>query len=264
MELNGKVAFITGGGGGIGGGIAQACAEQNMKLVIADIDLTRAQEQAHEFGDRAIALALDVTSLDSWTKAKQVAYERFGQVDVLVNNAGISQARAPIDEVPPETFAAVMAINVQGVFNGLATFVGDMRARRSGHIVNVSSMNGLIAFGTFAAYSASKFAVTGMSEALRDELAPFDVGVSILFPGLTRSRMSLGDAGQGFISRETMEAGMMEPIWLGRAVTKAMIENNLYIISHPEHREVLATRFQKILDAFGEPAQPGYKGRWSK
>src|SRR5512139_2689241 len=142
MKLDGKVAFVSGGGGGIGGGIAQALAEKGMKLVLADIDLAHAREQAAEFGDNAIAVALDVTSLESWAAAKAAAYGRFGQVDVLCNNAGISQPRAPLDAIPPETFAHVMAINVTGVYNGIVTFAGDMRQRRSGHIVNTSSMNG--------------------------------------------------------------------------------------------------------------------------
>ncbi len=263
MELNGKVAFITGGGGGIGGGIAQAFAEKNMRLVLADIDYERAQEQAGQFADRAMAVQLDVTSLDSWSAAKAAAYARFGQVDVLVNNAGISQPRESVDKVPPESFETIMAINVAGVYNGLVTFADAMRQRRSGHIVNVSSMNGLLAHGTFGVYSASKFAVTGMSEALQQELAPFDVGVSILFPGLTRSFMSLGDADAGFIPREVIESRMMEPVWLGRAVVKAIMENNLYIISHPDHRAQVDERFRKILAAFGEPAQPGYSGKTS-
>ena len=263
MELNGKVAFITGGGGGIGGGIAQAFAEKNMQLLLADINLARAQEQAEQFGDSAMAVQLDVTSLESWAVAKAAAYVRFGKVDVLVNNAGISQPRESVDKVPAENFASIMAINVSGVYNGLVTFVDDMRQRRSGHIVNVSSMNGLLAHGTFGVYSASKFAVTGMSEALQQELAPFDVGVSILFPGLTRSHMSLGDADAGFIPREVIESRMMEPIWLGRAVAKAIVENNLYIISHTDHRAVVEERFQKILAAFKEPAQPGYLGKTS-
>ena len=260
MNLEGKTALITGGGGGIGGGLAQAFAEKGMRLVLADIDMAHAREQAAQFGDDAIAVALDVTSLESWAAAKAVARERFGQVDVLCNNAGVSQPRAPLDQVPPDVFARVMAINVTGVYNGLVTFAGDMRERRSGHIVNTSSMNGLIPFGTFAAYSGSKFAVTAMSEALRDELAPFGVGVSILFPGLTRSRMSLGDADAGFIPREVIEAGMMEPVWLGRAVVRAIEENNLYIVSHPEHRAHVEQRLRNVLAAFGEPAQPGYRG----
>jgi len=261
MKLEGKVAFITGGGGGIGGGMAQAFAEIGMKLVLADIDFALAQEQAARFADSAIPVALDVTSLDSWAVARRAAYDRFGAVDVLCNNAGISQPRKPLDQIPADIFGRVMAINVTGVYNGVATFAGDMRERGSGHIVNTSSVNGLIAFRTFAAYSASKFAVTGMSEALRDELAPFGVGVSILFPGLTRSRMSLGDAAAGFIPRETLESGMMEPIWLGRAVVRAIEANSLYVITHPEHRPMIEERFRNILAAFGEPAQPGYRPR---
>lgn len=257
MKLDGKVAFITGGGGGIGGGIAQALAEKGMKLVLADIVLEHAEQQAAEFGDRAIAVPIDVTSLDSWAAAKAAAYQRFGQVDVLCNNAGISQPRQPVDQIPPTTFARVMAINVTGVYNGIVTFADDLRRRRSGHIVNTSSMNGLIAFGTFGAYSASKFAVTALSEALRDELAPFDVGVSILFPGLTRSKMSLGDIESGDIPPQVAAQGLMEPIWLGRAVARAVEENQLYIISHPMYRPALEQRFRNILDAHGKPADAG-------
>jgi len=260
MKLDGKVAFITGGGGGIGGGIAEAFAEKGMRLVLADINLADAQREAAKFGDNAIAVQLDVTSLDSWAAAKAVACKRFGQVDVLCNNAGISQPREPLDQIPPETFARVMAINVTGVYNGIVTFTDDMRKRGSGHIVNTSSMNGLIAFGTFGAYSASKFAVTAMSEALRDELAPFGVGVSILFPGLTRSKMSLGDLESGDITAEIAAQGMMEPVWLGRAVAKAIENNQLYIISHPGYRAFLEQRYRNVLDAHGEPAQPGYIG----
>lgn len=258
MKLEGKVAFITGGGGGIGGGIAEAFAEKGMKLVLADIDLAHAQAQAQAFGDDAIAVELDVTSLASWAPAREAACKRFGSIDVLCNNAGVSMARMPLHEVTPDTFARVMAINVTGVYNGVVTFADDMRTRRSGHIVNTSSMNGLLAHATFAAYSASKFAVTGMSEALRDELAPFGVGVSVLFPGLTRSRMSLADIDAGHIPREVLEARMMEPIWLGRAVVRAIEEDQLYIISHPGYRPVVEERFRNVLAAFGEPAQPGY------
>jgi short-subunit dehydrogenase len=147
-----------------------------------------------------------------------------------------------------------MAINVTGVFNGIKTFAPQMIARGSGHIVNTSSMNGLSPFGSFAAYSASKFAVLGLSDALRDELAPAGVGVSTLFPGLTRSRMAEADVG-GAGSR----ANMMDPLWLGRAVVRAVENDEPYIITHPEYRDSLAARHERIMAAFGEPAQPGYR-----
>jgi NAD(P)-dependent dehydrogenase (short-subunit alcohol dehydrogenase family) len=262
MQLAGKVAFISGGGGGIGVGMAEAFLEKGMSVVLADIDVEHAQQAAVPFGDRAIALALDVTSPRGWNTARDAAIARFGPVDVLCNNAGISTPRMPLDEFSPEAFARVMAINLMGVHNGVAAFASGMRARRVGHIVNTSSMNGLIPFGTFGAYSASKFAVLGLSDALRQELAPHDVGVSTLFPGLTRSRMSLDPvvgADKGDIDRVALEANMMDPVWLGRAVVKAIEKNQPYIITHPEYKPQLEARCRDILDAFGEPAQPGYK-----
>lgn len=262
MQLQGKTAFITGGGGGIGGGIAEAFVEKGMRVVLADVDVAFAEEQAARLGANAMAVALDVTSLDGWTRARAAAEARFGQIDVLCNNAGVSTPRMPLDQFPPEEFARVMAINVTGVFNGIACFAEGMRARNQGHIVNTSSMNGLLPFGTFAAYSASKFAVLAMSDALRQELALHGVGVSTLFPGLTRSRMSLdtkAGADIGQLARAQLEANMMQPIWLGRAVARAIEANEPYIITHPDYKASLEARFSAILGAFAEPAQPGYK-----
>lgn len=261
MLIKGTTALITGGGGGIGGGMAEAFVEHGMNVVLADIDLSHAQEQASQLGAAALAVPLDVVSLASWAEARRAAIERFGRVDVLCNNAGISSVPAPIDQFPPHEFERLMAINVAGVFNGIATFVPEMRARRSGHIVNTSSLNGLIPYATLAAYSASKFAVLGLSDALRDELKPHGVGVSTLMPGLTRSRMSLNPksgAHAAHKSSEELEARMMQPIWLGRAVVKAIESNQPYIITHPGHKAMLEQRFRAFLDACGEPAQPGY------
>jgi len=262
MQLEGKIAFISGGGGGIGGGMAQAFVERGMHVVLADIEIGYAREQAATLGERAMPLHLDVTRLDSWAAARNAALGRFGRVDILCNNAGISAARMPLHQFPPEEFARIMAINVTGVYHGIVTFAGDMRERGHGHIVNTSSVNGLIPFGTFAAYSASKFAVLGLSDALRQELAPHGVGVSTLFPGLTRSRMSLDDrvgANAGGLARAALEANMMQPVWLGRAVARAIEGNEPYIVTHPDYRSTAEVRFQAILDAFREPAQPGYR-----
>lgn len=265
MELAGKTIFVTGGGGGIGGGIAQAFAERGAAIVLADIDLAFAEEEAAKLpaGSAVELVQLDVRSLDSWHAAREAAERRFGAIDVLCNNAGISSGFKPLLEVSPEEFDRVMAINVTGVYNGIATFAPTMVARGSGHIVNTSSMNGLVPFGSFAAYSASKFAVLGLSDALRAELAPAGVGVSTLFPGLTRSRMSesdtAGPAGGDPERLAAIRANMMDPVWLGRAVVRAVEENHPYIVTHPEYRDGLATRHAQILAAFGEPAQPGYR-----
>lgn len=257
-DLSGKVGFVTGGGGGIGGGIAEAFVEKGMRVVIADINEEYAEEEAAKIGDAAIALKIDVTSLDSWAEAKAKAFAAFGQVDVLCNNAGIAHALANLEDISPDEFARIMAINVTGVYNGIRTFVLDLRARGAGHVVNVSSMNGLTPFARFGAYSASKFAVLGMSDALRDELAPAGIGVSTLFPGLTRSRMSLSPDSPSAADKARQEAMMMEPIWLGRAVVRAIENDEPYIISHPMYRPMFEARCQNLLDAFREPAQPGF------
>jgi NAD(P)-dependent dehydrogenase (short-subunit alcohol dehydrogenase family) len=260
-SLQGKTAFITGGGGGIGGGIAQACVEQGMRVVLADIDLGHARAAAAEIGEVALAVRIDVTTLDSWAEARAEAEAWCGPIDVLCNNAGISTPRGPLEEVPPELFARVMAINVTGVQNGIVTFVPAMKARRAGHVVNTSSMNGLTPFGTFGAYSASKFAVLGLSDALRDELAPFGVGVSTLFPGLTRSRMSTDLKDGPAKDSEQLEAllpRMMDPVWSGRAVVKAILANEPYVVTHPDYRPILEARHAALIAAFGESAQPGY------
>lgn len=265
MDIQGKTVFISGGGGGIGGGIAVAFAERGARIVLADLNVDHAKEEASRLPEGTLVTAtyLDVTKAESWTAARAHAENTFGPVDIFCNNAGISLGFRPLVETSDEQFEQVMAVNVNGVYLGIKAFAPGMVERKSGFIVNTSSMNGLNPFASFAAYSASKFAVLGLSDALRDELAPHGIGVSTLFPGLTRSRMSESMSGGPIALDEAkaaaIRANMMDPVWLGRAVVRAVEENNPYIITHPEYREDTEKRFDRILSAFGEPAQPGYK-----
>lgn len=257
MELQGKTAFVTGGGGGIGGGMAEALAEAGMNVIVADIDLADAEAQAGKIGAAAVAITMDVTSLESWAAAREAALAKFGQVDVLCNNAGISVPWEPLVDVPPETFERVMRINVFGVYNGVKTFAPDMIARGYGHICNTSSMNGLLPMANMAPYSATKFAVTGLTEALRDELGPQGIGVSAIYPGLTRSKMSLASKDQK-AAAGMKSMNMMEPVWLGRAVVAAIRNGTPHIISHPAHKDVVEQRHAALMACFGEPAEPGF------
>jgi NAD(P)-dependent dehydrogenase (short-subunit alcohol dehydrogenase family) len=260
MDVADRVVLVTGGGGGIGAGIAEAFAEKGAKVAVTDINLAYARTEADRIGRGVIALAQDVTSPESWAEVKAAVEARLGSVDVLCNNAGIALPFQPMEAVSLDSFDRVMAVNVRGVFLGCTTFMPEMKARGSGHIVNTSSVNGQLPYQTFAVYSASKFAVAALSEAIRDELAPFGVGVSILYPGLTRSRMSEGQVpGLSEEARQALSARMMEPIWLGRAVVRAVEENALHIISHPDHLPHLKARMEALYAAFGEPAQPGYE-----
>lgn len=261
MDVAGKVVLVTGGGGGIGAGIAEAFAERGARVAVTDVNLDWAEAQAAQLGGEAIALAHNVASSESWAAVKAQVGSRLGPVDVLCNNAGISLPFKPLEEITEAQFDRVMAINVKGVFNGCHAFIPEMKARRSGHIVNTSSVNGQLPHGTFAAYSASKFAVVGLSESIRQELEPFGVGVSILYPGLTRSRMSEGQMDDLPEEIKRAIAGkMMEPIWLGRAVVRGVEENRLHIITHPDHLDTLKARVEALYAAFGEPAQPDYAG----
>ena len=257
MELNDKVAFITGGGGGIGEGIAQAFAEKGMKLVLADLDQGRATTEAAKYGDRALALEIDVTSLKSWAAARDEAIGRFGQVDVLCNNAGVSIPWNPLVDVPVEEFDLAIKVNLYGVYYGVKTFGPDMIARKSGHIVNTSSFNGLLSVGTMGPYSASKFGVTALSAALRQEMAPHGVGVSTVYPGATRSRMTSAIQERYKDVMRTQE--IMEPVWIGRAVVKAIEQNEAHVISHPGLKPAWDGWIEELGASFGEPADPDYR-----
>ncbi|MFM6931238.1 MAG: SDR family oxidoreductase [Novosphingobium sp.] len=261
MDVAGKTILVTGGGGGIGAGIAEAFAEAGARVAITDINGEWAQAEAARIGRAAIAFQHDVTSSESWAEVKAGVEATFGPVDVLCNNAGISLPFKPMEEISLDQFDRVIAINVRGVFLGCHLFMGEMKARGSGHIVNTSSVNGQLPHGTFACYSASKFAVAGLSESIRQELAPFGVGVSILYPGLTRSRMSEGQMDDLPAEIKAAIAGkMMEPVWLGRVVVRAVETNQLHIITHPDHLVALKLRIETLYSAFGEPAQPGFAG----
>ena len=257
MELTGKVAFITGGGGGIGEGMAEALAEKGMKLVLADLDQGRAESEAGKYGDHALALELDVTSLESWAAAREKALGHFGQVDILCNNAGVSIPWNPLVDVPVEEFDLAIKVNLYGVYYGVKTFGPDMIARRSGHIVNTSSFNGLLSMGTMGPYSASKFGVTALSVSLRQEMAPHGVGVSTVYPGATRSRMT--SAIQERYKDVMRTQKIMEPVWIGRAVVKAIEQNEAHVISHPGLKPAWDAWMEELGASFGEPADPNYQ-----
>jgi NAD(P)-dependent dehydrogenase (short-subunit alcohol dehydrogenase family) len=259
MELAGKVVLITGGGGGIGAGLAEAFAEKGARLVIADIAAGRAEAEAAKYGANALAIPIDVTSLDSWTAAREAALARFGQVDVLCNNAGISIDWELLADIEPEVFDSAMKINVYGVYNGVRTFAHDMIARGYGHICNTCSANGLVAPGMMATYSATKFAVKGMTDALRAELAPHGVTVSAVYPGRTRSFMSTAPKGRHEQAIMTKPMNFMEPVWVGRAIAAAVENGTKHVISHPDLKYAVEAVFDEVLADFGEPAQPGYK-----
>jgi NAD(P)-dependent dehydrogenase (short-subunit alcohol dehydrogenase family) len=261
--------------------MAEAFAAAGMKIVIADVDdaaLQRAQKTLKAAGAVTKAVRLDVTSLQDWQKAADEVEASLGPVDVLCNNAGIAQSRIAFDkhldlvDVTPELWKLLFDINVTGVYHGMKTFASRMIERRvGGHIVNTSSMAGFLAPPGLAVYVATKFAVLGLSESIAAELMPHGIGVSILCPGGVESnlvastaarRASIVGANSGtastLLTSALPHAPKMSPRKVGDRVLKAIRDNELYVITHPEYEPLMTERFEAIRAAIGESAEPGY------
>jgi 3alpha(or 20beta)-hydroxysteroid dehydrogenase len=181
-RLQGKVALITGASGGIGTAAARSFAEEGAQLLLSDADGAGAGRLAEELGECAAAGAHDVTSEADWQAVSAWALERHGRVDVLLNNAGVFLA-APLADTSLEQFRRVIDVNVVGVFLGMRTIAPIMSEQRAGSIINVSSVAGLTGSPLLIAYSASKWAVRGMTKVLAKELARSGVRVNSLHPG---------------------------------------------------------------------------------
>jgi NAD(P)-dependent dehydrogenase (short-subunit alcohol dehydrogenase family) len=247
----GLTAFITGGAGGIGLAIGKALARAGLQVTLADIDTAELAKVAEEFPGQVLTLGLDTTDRAAWRVARSAAEARFGPVDILVNNAGIAPDGLELADMAPETFDRLIGVNLTGVYNGVTTFAAEMRARRAGHIVNTASMAGLNAGANHGAYIAAKYAVVGLSEALRIEMAPHGVGVSVLCPGLVATRLFVAGAD---VSREaaarSKSRASMDPAEVAARVVEGVRANELYILTHPEYREAVTTRSAALSAAF--------------
>jgi NAD(P)-dependent dehydrogenase (short-subunit alcohol dehydrogenase family) len=268
-RFDGRVAFVTGGASGIGLAIATSLIEAGSRVMIADLDPVVLDRAVTALGSQAASVQLDVRDRDGWAAARIAVEERFGPVDILVNNAGIGPDGYPLADMNPTAFDRVIAIKLTGTFNGVATFGKGMRERGDGHIVNTASMAGLIAIANLGAYTASKFAVVGLSEVLRQEMAPHGVGVSVLCPGLVRTNLgeTTTSAGSERIhavpvdSPATADRGI-NPAVVGSMVIEAIRDNRLYIVTHGEYREQVAARMDRVVGAFdGVPVRGTGTGR---
>lgn len=259
----GKTAFITGGASGIGLGMAKAMLSEGMNVVIADVNDRNIAAARAELPEAGVEIVhVDVTDRGSVADAARSAVAAFGSIHVLCNNAGIAGGGAVADPSFVDWDRA-MAVNLGGAVNVIKTFVPLIRQHGAGgHIVNTSSIAGITALpGEGGAYTTAKFAVRGLSESLRLSLAPEGIGVSVLCPGLTRTRImdspDRQDPGAKPMSREgdpdalfnSLE-GAMDPIEVGRAVVRGIRENLPYILTHSEFRDEVRSLFDEIVEAF--------------
>jgi NAD(P)-dependent dehydrogenase (short-subunit alcohol dehydrogenase family) len=189
IELDGAVAVITGAGSGIGRASAMAFAGRGANVVVTDIDEARAASVADEIGERAVGARCDVTSKDDLEAARDLALERFGRVDLVMNNVGICAAGDPLD-IPMEAWERSVDVNLLSVVRSNEVFLPLLLDQGSGHVVNTASTGGLLPYGwDRLPYTATKFAVVGMSEALAVYLRPKGIGVTCLCPAVTATNM---------------------------------------------------------------------------
>jgi len=179
--LNGRVGLVTGGGSGIGREISQRLACEGMAVAVLDRDGAAAEAAAAEIG--GLAITADVTSEAEVSRAVDAVIARFSRIDALVNNAGICWM-GPVLETPLETLRSMLRVNVEGVFIVSRAVLPHMIARCSGAIVNLASWAGKTGNANFAGYSASKFAVIGLTQALAREMAPHGIRVNAICPGI--------------------------------------------------------------------------------
>jgi NAD(P)-dependent dehydrogenase (short-subunit alcohol dehydrogenase family) len=186
MSNDRKTWFITGASSGFGRAFADHALARGYNVVATARNISKLQDLVAQAPDRVLAITLDVDRTGNAKAAIDAAVVRFGRIDVLINNAGFGIVGA-LEETPENELRAVMETNFFGAMAITSAALPVLRAQRSGAVVNITSMGGQLSFAGFSAYSASKFALEGASEALAQEVAPFGVKVMIVEPGAFRT-----------------------------------------------------------------------------
>jgi NAD(P)-dependent dehydrogenase (short-subunit alcohol dehydrogenase family) len=263
QELDGKVAVITGGGSGIGASLARACAAEGMQVVVVDVNEERAASVAAELPDgTAVSRAVDVSDATAVQDLADFAFDTFGAVHLLCNNAGISPA-GRIWDFTDDDWRSLLGVNIHGVANGIRSFVPRMIEQGEGHIVNTGSGASFVATPRLGPYCATKHAVVGLSEALRYELEGTGIGVSVLVPagvntniGDSMVRRSATDpdtiADDFTVLTNSLDAtslAMIEPEVVAEVTLVGVKEGWNYIVMGPGQAAGVERRYGEVLDA---------------
>jgi NAD(P)-dependent dehydrogenase (short-subunit alcohol dehydrogenase family) len=268
----GKVAFVTGGASGIGLGLSKVLVRAGMKVVMADVredHLAAAAEYFAHAGQKAnvLALTLDVTDRAAFARAAQDTLRVFGKVHLLVNNAGMGLL-GPIKLAKFDDWDWGIGVMITGVINGIHTFLPHILAHgEGGHIVSTSSMAAVVPIPNCSIYIMAKAALVGLSESLRGELAPDNIGVSAFCPGPVQTNIresaktrpdKFRDSGFTEFEKRLGERPN-SPLWMdpeecGERILRGIRRNDLYIFTHREFREGAEEHYRAMLAAF--PDEP--------
>lgn len=277
QNVAGKVAFITGGASGLGLAMARSFTGAGMKVVIADVQQDALDAAAKEFAEsnaEVLTLKVDVSDRDAMEDAANKTIEAFDKVHVLCNNAGVAIS-GNIGDHTYKDWDWVMNVNLNGVINGVVSFVKRIKEHgEGGHIVNTASIAGQFAMGGLGIYNTTKFAVVGMSETMRQDLAQFNIGTSVLCPGFVATNIytsernrpdalggadasSFGIGSMTDLSDEEREervtemmASVMPPAVIGDMVLEAIQKDIFYILSHADFKAPVMQRFEEIGSSF--------------
>jgi NAD(P)-dependent dehydrogenase (short-subunit alcohol dehydrogenase family) len=273
-DLNRRVAVVTGGGSGIGRGIALTLGAEGMTVAVADIQPSNARAVASEIeskGDRALGFGVDVTSVESLAATAKEIVAQAGGVNLLCANAGVLARVGPLADHTIGDWEYTLSVNVMGVVKTVAAFLPALRASApDAHIVITASLGGLTANvrALIGAYIASKYACVGYSEMLRAELAGEGIGVSVLCPGVVASNLTgtsaenrpgafgaqavphLAAAGAGDASASPAAVQAMAAEDVGPIVIRAIRANRFHVLTHPRTRPLVEGRFRAMLEDF--------------
>jgi NAD(P)-dependent dehydrogenase (short-subunit alcohol dehydrogenase family) len=250
-NLKGKTVYITGGNTGIGLGIGRAAANAGMNVVMGYIQDDQVEPALATYKpdqrSRVIAIRHDVTDRDGWVKTLAQINEKFGNLHLLVNNAGIKTLRQA-SQVDARSWDSAVAVNFTGIYNGCAAVIPHMIQHGEGaHIVTTASMGGILPGVNAGVYTATKFAAFGIMEALRVELAGTNIGTSVYSPGGVSTDHDPDDPARVL---------MMDPVEAGERVLNGVVNNDLFVFTHPEFKPGMQERFDAILASVPDEAFP--------
>jgi len=255
VHLTGGTAVITGSAGGIGLGLAMACLERGMRVVLSDLAedrLTDTVDSLRADGAPVVGQAADVRQPADLEALRDLALREFGGIDLLCNNAGLGFTK-PLLDCEPRDWQVVLDVNVRGVANGIHAFLPLMLEQDRGHITATASLSGLLGDPGLGVYNASKFAVVGLMEGLAHDVAPTGLSASVLCPGPVATDLILTSAAQtGVGANEEVHDYLsrgMQPSEVGERAIAGIEAGRFWLLSHQTLTERLLTgRMDAMLD----------------